>query len=136
MSSLILRMWASLLVAMLFGLLFGWLIWGSLVRRLRRELEQAAAQATLPEEPPEAIELKAMAAAAGFNGDAVPREDLGRILNSLFEPLDPDAIAQRAFEFSQQRGFQNGTEQEDWLKAERQLHNERLEAARDKLTSG
>jgi hypothetical protein len=153
MSYLLLRMWGSLLLAMLFGLWFGWLIWGSLVRRLRRELAQARQTSyeiiedTAHQIGP-AIEIetpKTMAAAAGFSGDATlhesprenlhedQRENLRPVLDSLFEPLDPAAVAQRAFEISQQRGFQNGTEQEDWLRAERQLHNERMQAARDRL---
>ncbi len=59
---------------------------------------------------------------------------LRRILNGLIEPIDSDTIAKRAFRLSEERGFVGGSDTEDWIKAERELHNERLRAAKVELT--
>jgi hypothetical protein len=45
-------------------------------------------------------------------------------------PLDPQAIASRAYALYEARGRTPGNEREDWLLAERQLLEEREAAAR------
>jgi hypothetical protein len=54
---------------------------------------------------------------------------LRRILNSLFEPLGHDEIAQRAYSYAQERGFSGGSPTEDWMRAERDAHFGRLALA-------
>ena len=44
-------------------------------------------------------------------------------------PLDHDEIARRAFEISLRRGQEPGHEQDDWLRAERELREERARPA-------
>ena len=58
-------------------------------------------------------------------------EHMRGLLDSLFEPLNQSDIALRALGFAQARGFQNGSEQEDWLRAERQVYQDRLNSARE-----
>jgi chromosome segregation ATPase len=56
---------------------------------------------------------------------------LKAVLNSLLQPLNPDDIALRAYHYAKERGFQGGSETEDWLRAERDVQHQRLAAAWD-----
>ena len=56
-----------------------------------------------------------------------------RVLEELFAPINQNDIAHRAFMFGEHRCFRNGTPQEDWLKAERQILEHRLSSARQSL---
>jgi hypothetical protein len=58
------------------------------------------------------------------------------ILNSLFQPLGHDEIAQRAYSYAQQRGFFGGSPTEDWLRAERDSHFGRLAFAWESTRTG
>jgi hypothetical protein len=50
-------------------------------------------------------------------------------LGAEARPLAHDEIARRAFEISLRRGGEPGHEQEDWLRAERELREERARPA-------
>jgi hypothetical protein len=54
---------------------------------------------------------------------------LKSVLNSLLQPLNPDDIAVRAYHYAKERGFQGGSETEDWLRAERDVQHQRLATA-------
>jgi chromosome segregation ATPase len=58
-------------------------------------------------------------------------EQMRRLLDSLFEPLNHSDVALCAFGFAQARNFQNGSAEEDWLRAERQVYHNRLNWARE-----
>jgi chromosome segregation ATPase len=56
---------------------------------------------------------------------------LKAVLNSLLQPLNSEDIALRAYHYAKERGFQGGSETEDWLRAERDVQHQRLAAAWD-----
>jgi DNA repair exonuclease SbcCD ATPase subunit len=58
------------------------------------------------------------------------------VLNSLFQPLNPDEVAQRAYSYAQERHFQGGSPVEDWTRAERDSHFVRLAQAWESTRPG
>jgi len=58
------------------------------------------------------------------------------VLNSLLQPLNQDDVALRAYNYAKERGFQGGSENEDWLRAERDVQHQRLAAAWDTTRGG
>ena len=58
------------------------------------------------------------------------------VLNSLFLPINQDEIALRAYNYAKDRGFQEGSATEDWLRAERDAHHNRLAAAWESTRGG
>jgi len=61
---------------------------------------------------------------------------LRSVLNSLFEPLKQGEVAGRAYSYAEERGFQGGSPNEDWLRAERDLHFGRLAFAWESCRTG
>ena len=58
------------------------------------------------------------------------------MLNSLFQPLNHDEVALRAYCYAQERGFNGGSPTEDWLRAERDSHFSRLASAWESTRPG
>ncbi len=58
------------------------------------------------------------------------------VLNTLLQPLSKDDIALRAFTYAKDRGFSGGSENEDWLRAERDIHHSRLVEAWESTRGG
>ncbi len=54
---------------------------------------------------------------------------LRTVLNSLMQPVNSDDVARRAYSYAKERNFEGGSEREDWLRAEREIHNQRLAEA-------
>jgi len=61
---------------------------------------------------------------------------LRSVLNSLFEPLKHGEVAGRAYSYAEERGFHGGSPNEDWLRAERDLHFGRLAFAWESCRTG
>jgi cell division protein FtsB len=61
---------------------------------------------------------------------------LRSVLNSLFEPLKHGEVAGRAYSYAEERGFQGGSPNEDWIRAERDLHFGRLAFAWESCRTG
>jgi len=59
------------------------------------------------------------------------------VLNSLFQPVGQDEVAVRAFTYAKERGFgDGGSAMEDWLRAERDTHFNRLAYAWESTRTG
>ena len=61
---------------------------------------------------------------------------LKSVLNTLLQPVSQDDIALRAFNYAKERGFKGGSESEDWLRAERDVHYARLASACESTRGG
>ncbi len=62
--------------------------------------------------------------------------NLKGVLNSLLQPINQDDVALRAYNYAKERGFQGGSENEDWLRAERDVQHQRLAAAWETTRGG
>ena len=71
-----------------------------------------------------------------LSGKNAELSHLRGILNSLFQPLSREEIAQRAYSFAEERGFSGGSPTEDWLRAERDSHFGRLACAWESSRAG
>jgi hypothetical protein len=58
------------------------------------------------------------------------------VLNTLLQPINSDDVAKRAYQYAEERGFQGGSEKEDWLRAERDVHHQRLASAWESTRGG
>jgi len=58
------------------------------------------------------------------------------VFNSLFQPLNQDEVAMRAYSYAKERSFKGGSPIEDWLRAERDTHFSRLGYAWESTRSG
>jgi chromosome segregation ATPase len=58
------------------------------------------------------------------------------VLNSLFQPVSQEEIAVRAYNYAKDRSFRGGSPTEDWLRAERDAHYNRLAAAWETTRGG
>jgi uncharacterized coiled-coil protein SlyX len=58
------------------------------------------------------------------------------VLNALFQPIDQDEIARRAYSYAEARRFQGGSAVEDWVRAERDSHFVRLANAWESTRPG
>jgi myosin heavy subunit len=61
---------------------------------------------------------------------------LKSVLNTLLQPVDKEDIALRAFNYAKERAFSGGSENEDWLRAERDIHYSRLAEAWESTRGG
>ena len=71
-----------------------------------------------------------------LSGKNAELTQLRSVLNSLFQPLSHDEVAQRAYSFAQERGFSGGSPMEDWVRAERDAHFGRLAFAWESTRAG
>ena len=71
-----------------------------------------------------------------LSGKNAELTQLRSVLNSLFQPLSHEEVAQRAYSFAQERGFLGGSPTEDWMRAERDAHFGRLAFAWESTRAG
>jgi DUF2934 family protein len=71
-----------------------------------------------------------------LSGKNAELTQLRSVLNSLFQPLSHEEVAQRAYSFAQERGFSGGSPTEDWMRAERDAHFGRLAFAWESTRAG
>jgi hypothetical protein len=71
-----------------------------------------------------------------FSAKTAELTHLRSLVNSLFQPIGHDEIATRAYGYAKERGFGSGSAMEDWLRAERDSHFNRLAYVWESTRSG